>query len=104
MTTSRTSKDVQIPDNDQDSILDVDDACPMEAEDFDNFEDEDGCPDTDNDQDGLLDAEAIDVLMMQVQKKPMDVPIRMKMELWTSTTNVQPNQASSNSTDVPIRM
>ncbi len=31
------------------------DKCPDEAEDFDGFEDEDGCPDPDNDKDGICD-------------------------------------------------
>ncbi|MEK7643811.1 MAG: OmpA family protein [Patescibacteria group bacterium] len=33
------------------------DQCPNELEDLDGFWDEDGCPDYDNDQDGLLDQE-----------------------------------------------
>ena len=44
-------------DNDQDHICHTVDRCPEEAEDFDQFEDEDGCPDPDNDQDGILDAD-----------------------------------------------
>jgi outer membrane protein OmpA-like peptidoglycan-associated protein len=31
------------------------DKCPLDPEDPDQFEDEDGCPDPDNDQDGILD-------------------------------------------------
>jgi len=31
------------------------DKCPNEPEDFDGFEDEDGCPDPDNDKDGIPD-------------------------------------------------
>ena len=42
-------------DSDNDGILDKLDACPDEAEDFDGFEDEDGCPDLDNDGDGIPD-------------------------------------------------
>ncbi|NOY90376.1 MAG: OmpA family protein [Deltaproteobacteria bacterium] len=42
-------------DRDFDRILDPDDACPDEPEDYDGFEDVDGCPDPDNDQDGILD-------------------------------------------------
>ena len=42
-------------DTDADEICHTVDQCPEEAEDFDDFEDEDGCPDTDNDQDGILD-------------------------------------------------
>ncbi|HEX9640963.1 MAG TPA: hypothetical protein VGB13_06595, partial [Candidatus Krumholzibacteria bacterium] len=43
-------------DDDQDGIPDSRDGCPKEAEDFDGFEDQDGCPDLDNDQDGVPDA------------------------------------------------
>ena len=43
------------PDPDKDGILTEVDSCPEVAEDFDQFEDEDGCPDPDNDQDGVLD-------------------------------------------------
>jgi outer membrane protein OmpA-like peptidoglycan-associated protein len=45
------------PDADKDGIPDATDQCPSEAEDFDRFEDEDGCPDPDNDGDGILDAD-----------------------------------------------
>ncbi|MBA3452314.1 MAG: OmpA family protein, partial [Deltaproteobacteria bacterium] len=34
---------------------DTKDKCPAEAEDKDSFQDEDGCPDTDNDADGIAD-------------------------------------------------
>lgn len=46
---------VRRSDRDYDGIVDEEDACPDNAEDFDSFEDEDGCPDPDNDQDGLTD-------------------------------------------------
>ncbi len=42
-------------DVDLDGISDKLDACSREPEDFDGFEDEDGCPDPDNDDDGLSD-------------------------------------------------
>ncbi|MEZ4460755.1 MAG: OmpA family protein [bacterium] len=42
-------------DQDGDGILDNVDQCPVDPEDFDTFEDEDGCPDKDNDKDGILD-------------------------------------------------
>ncbi|MEM9727973.1 MAG: OmpA family protein, partial [Myxococcota bacterium] len=42
-------------DLDADGILNDVDQCPTEAEDFDGFQDEDGCPDPDNDGDGILD-------------------------------------------------
>ncbi len=45
----------KVLDADGDGFLDVDDECPNEPEDFDGFEDQDGCPDLDNDSDGILD-------------------------------------------------
>ncbi|MEM7138581.1 MAG: OmpA family protein [Myxococcota bacterium] len=44
-------------DTDGDGIIDELDACPTEPEDFDGFQDEDGCPDLDNDGDGIVDAD-----------------------------------------------
>lgn len=44
-----------IGDRDGDGIKDDLDKCPDEREDFDGFEDEDGCPEPDNDQDGIPD-------------------------------------------------
>ena len=43
-------------DSDGDEIEDKLDKCPFIPEDFDDFEDEDGCPDYDNDADGLIDS------------------------------------------------
>ncbi len=56
------------PDSDGDGVLDENDECPEDAEDNDQFQDEDGCPDPDNDGDNIpdvddlcpLDAEDID--------------------------------------------
>lgn len=45
-----------VGDQDGDGYDDQADKCPNKPEDFDSFEDEDGCPDIDNDQDGILDA------------------------------------------------
>ncbi len=42
-------------DRDGDGFKDDVDKCPDDPEDFDGFEDEDGCPDLDNDQDGIPD-------------------------------------------------
>jgi outer membrane protein OmpA-like peptidoglycan-associated protein len=42
-------------DADGDGIPDSIDKCPNEPEDFDGFEDADGCPDPDNDKDGIPD-------------------------------------------------
>lgn len=44
-------------DTDGDGLLDSVDQCPTEPEDFDQFEDEDGCPDPDNDGDNILDVD-----------------------------------------------
>ncbi|MFZ9890072.1 MAG: OmpA family protein, partial [Myxococcota bacterium] len=43
------------PDTDGDGLRDLDDKCIDAAEDKDGFEDDDGCPETDNDQDGIDD-------------------------------------------------
>lgn len=42
-------------DSDGDGILDSDDNCQEEPEDFDGYQDYDGCPDYDNDLDGIPD-------------------------------------------------
>ena len=42
------------PDTDGDGYVDSLDGCPYEPEDFDGFEDHDGCPDLDHDGDGIL--------------------------------------------------
>lgn len=46
-----------IGDRDGDGYRDDTDQCPDEPEDFDNFADDDGCPDPDNDRDGILDVD-----------------------------------------------
>jgi outer membrane protein OmpA-like peptidoglycan-associated protein len=46
-----------IADRDHDKIPDDKDKCPDDPEDYDGFEDADGCPDYDNDKDGILDAD-----------------------------------------------
>jgi len=46
-----------IGDRDCDGIKDDVDKCPDDPEDFDGFEDEDGCPDPDNDRDGIPDVD-----------------------------------------------
>jgi len=46
-----------IGDRDGDGYKDDVDQCPDDPEDFDRFEDEDGCPDPDNDRDGILDVD-----------------------------------------------
>ncbi|MGD0042473.1 MAG: OmpA family protein, partial [Isosphaeraceae bacterium] len=44
-----------VGDRDGDGIKDDVDKCPDDPEDYDGFEDEDGCPDPDNDHDGIPD-------------------------------------------------
>ncbi len=44
-----------IGDRDNDGLRDDVDECPDDPEDFDKFQDSDGCPDPDNDNDGILD-------------------------------------------------
>jgi len=46
-----------IGDRDGDGIYDDEDECPDDPEDFDGFQDEDGCPEPDNDNDGILDVD-----------------------------------------------
>lgn len=46
-----------IGDRDGDGLKDDVDQCPDDPEDFDDFEDEDGCPEPDNDRDGILDVD-----------------------------------------------
>jgi OmpA-OmpF porin, OOP family len=46
-----------IGDRDGDGIKDDVDKCPDEPEDFDGFQDQDGCPDPDNDNDGIPDVD-----------------------------------------------
>ncbi len=43
------------PDTDKDGLIDELDKCPKDPEDFDGFEDSDGCPEPDNDNDGIDD-------------------------------------------------
>jgi outer membrane protein OmpA-like peptidoglycan-associated protein len=44
------------PDTDADKLINKNDKCPNDPEDFDKFQDEDGCPELDNDNDGISDA------------------------------------------------
>jgi len=44
-----------VPDSDNDGLSDAVDACPRAAEDRDGHNDEDGCPDLDDDGDGIAD-------------------------------------------------
>jgi OOP family OmpA-OmpF porin len=46
-----------IGDRDGDGIKDDVDKCPDQPEDFDGFQDKDGCPDPDNDNDGIPDVD-----------------------------------------------
>ncbi len=42
-------------DTDKDGYFDDEDKCPLDPEDFDKFEDADGCPEVDNDRDRIFD-------------------------------------------------
>jgi outer membrane protein OmpA-like peptidoglycan-associated protein len=44
-----------VGDRDRDGLADNRDQCPDDPEDFDGYQDEDGCPDPDNDGDGIVD-------------------------------------------------
>lgn len=44
-------------DHDADGIVDVNDLCPHGKEDYDGFEDLDGCADADNDRDSIVDVD-----------------------------------------------
>ncbi|MBR58895.1 MAG: hypothetical protein CMH54_12865 [Myxococcales bacterium] len=48
---------VRPPDSDSDGVLDAVDQCPNRAEDMDQYEDHDGCPEPDNDGDSILDGD-----------------------------------------------
>lgn len=52
---SHLSRPDPLADDDGDGIPNSVDQCPNEPEDFDGFQDEDGCPDPDNDGDGIPD-------------------------------------------------
>jgi hypothetical protein len=47
----------QLQDQDLDGVYDSADECPLLPEDFDGFEDADGCMDPDNDNDLIPDAD-----------------------------------------------
>ncbi len=47
----------KIGDKDGDGIKDDVDRCPTQPEDYDQFEDSDGCPELDNDHDGIKDVD-----------------------------------------------
>jgi outer membrane protein OmpA-like peptidoglycan-associated protein len=47
----------ELPDRDNDGVLDLNDQCIDVPEDRDDFQDSDGCPEADNDGDGIFDRE-----------------------------------------------
>lgn len=53
--TPTPAADASTIDSDGDTIVDVSDACPGDAEDMDGLKDEDGCPEKDVDEDGIPD-------------------------------------------------
>jgi outer membrane protein OmpA-like peptidoglycan-associated protein len=54
---TKTVEDVEPTpqDRDGDGLVDEKDECPDDPEDFDGYQDEDGCPEEDNDGDGIVD-------------------------------------------------
>jgi thrombospondin type 3 repeat protein len=52
---NRAAPTDELADRDGDGIPDIRDRCPGEPEDFDMWQDADGCPDPDNDNDGVPD-------------------------------------------------
>jgi OmpA-OmpF porin, OOP family len=44
-------------DSDSDGLADSQDSCPTDAEDPDEYDDEDGCPEVDNDEDRIVDGQ-----------------------------------------------
>jgi outer membrane protein OmpA-like peptidoglycan-associated protein len=56
-------------DYDRDGIYGLQDKCPNEPEDFDGYQDLDGCPDPDNDKDGIPDD------LDRCDNTPEDVPV-----------------------------
>jgi hypothetical protein len=48
---------LKLADRDGDGVSNRDDQCVDDPEDFDGFQDDDGCPDPDNDDDGVLDTD-----------------------------------------------
>ena len=83
------------------------DQCPMEPEDKDGFEDEDGCADTDNDQDGVVDR--FDRCPTEAENKngyldndgcpatKQNMPIQISMKSQTTKINVPLRQRTSDS-------
>ena len=85
------SSDPMREDIDEDTVLDGEDRCRYKPEDLDGFEDSDGCPDEDNDKDGIEDAldptpngepETVDALpgdfpalKMRIKQRPMPGPL-----------------------------
>ncbi len=61
-------------DQDGDGLADDRDKCPDVPEDFDGFEDEDGCPEPDNDRDGILDID--DKCPNQPGPRPGGCPVK----------------------------
>jgi len=55
--TTHVQSAAHVADADGDGVPDDRDRCPDAKEDYDVFEDEDGCPDPDNDGDGVADAD-----------------------------------------------
>jgi len=67
-------------DVDGDGILDKDDQCPFQREDFNGVEDEDGCPEGDHDTDKLVDNEPPGGPLTLEQVVSLPAPIEFKFD------------------------
>jgi hypothetical protein len=88
-----------VGDRDGDGYDDGVDKCPDDPEDFDSFEDDDGCPDKDNDKDGVLDASSLDPnrKWINLDKKTRTV------ERSTAATSPRTSTSGKTRTAAPIR-
>ena len=68
----RLSKNDESVGRDSDSLGPHQDICPGETEDIDGFEDSDGCPDPDNDNDGILDVDDLCPLIAESPNGRLD--------------------------------
>ena len=94
-------------DVDGDGIVDIRDECIYEPEDFDGFEDSDGCPEPDNDQDGFSDerdkssisqAQMMAVQLKRMTHKPLWIPIKMDFQMNGTNVPTSPKRSTTSMT------
>lgn len=82
-------------DSDNDGVLDKEDHCPQKPEDFDGYLDYDGCPDFDNDGDGIADSvdEYPDSVIVTIDSviTPNDTIVIMGVSFVTSSAKIDEN-------------